>query len=230
MPANSQMVEKFTWIEKSITQSAPENCKITFKYPQFRVTIARVSDSHIKSINKKIFDMAKEETDQFKSEFYSLLHDGSGWTEGTFTGEYKIHLRNSYLVTLSFYTEKYITPSAHPSHSTLPVNYDFYTTKNLELKNIFKKNSDYLNVLSKLCYDYLMATVKNPDKQLIKNGTKPIAANFKKFSITADSLDIVFDEYTVDCYAGGPHTVPIRYSSIESMIDPKSPVSYYASR
>jgi hypothetical protein len=230
LPAHSQLSNQFSWVEKSINQKVTKNCNVNFKYPEFRVAIDKISDKKIRSINKKIFGLAKDETDKFQSEFETLQHSDTAWTEGEFTGEYKIYSRDNYLISLSFYTEKYITPSAHPSHSTLTLNYDFKTTQNLELKNIFKKDSDYLNVLSQLCYEHLIVTVKNPDKKWIRKGTKPIASNFKKFYITPESLDIVFDEYAVDCYAGGPHTVSITYSSIKSLIDPRSPVYYYASR
>ncbi len=229
VPAYSQLTGNFVWVENSIAQKTPNDCSVNFKYPQFRVTINKASDAKIKSINKKIFGLAQNETNKFKSELNALERSNAGWTEGELTNDYKIYLRNNCLVSLSFYIEKYIKPSAHPSHSTLTLNYDFHTAKNLELKNIFKKNSDYLNVLSKLCYDYLIAAVQNPDKKLIKEGTKPVASTFKKFYLTPDSLNIVFDEYAVDCYAGGSHTVPISYGAIKSLIDPRSPVSYYAS-
>ncbi len=229
LPAYSQLTANFTWVEKSINQKVSRNGKVSFKYPEFRVTMDKVSDANIKSINKKIFGLATDETNKFKSEFETLEKSDTGWKDGELTSEYKIYSRNNCLVSLAFYTEKYITPSAHPSHSTLTLNYEFNTAKPLELKNIFQKDSDYLDVLSKLCYDYLLATVKNPDKKWIKDGTKPITANFKKFYITPDSLYIVFDEYTVDCYAGGQHTVPIHYNAVKALIDPKSPVYYYAS-
>ncbi len=229
LPAYSQLTENFNWVEKNIVQNSPKNCSITFKYPQFRVTIDKASDARIASINKKIFVLAKNETNKFTSELDVLKRSNTGWTEGKLTNGYKIYLRNNCLVSLSFYIEKYITPSAHPSHSTLTLNCDFHTAKNLELENIFKRDSNYLDVLSKLCYDYLMATVQNPDKKWIKEGTKPVVSAFKKFYLTPDSLNIVFDEYAVDCYAGGPHKVSIPYSSIKSLIDPRSPVYYYAS-
>ena len=229
LPAHSQLTKRFTWVEKSINQKVTKNCSVAFKYPEFRVTIDKIADLKIKSINKKIFGLAKDETNKFKSEFETLQRSNADWTEGEFISEYNIYSRDNRVVSLSFYTEKYIAPSAHPSHSTLVLNYDFNTTKNLELKNIFNKDSDYLNVLSKLCRDHLIITIKNPDKRMITEGTRPIASNFKKFYITPESLDIVFDEYAVDCYAGGPHTVPIPYSSIQSLIDPKSPINYYAS-
>ena len=228
LPVYSQLTGDFSWVEKDIVQNMPKGSS-TFKYPQFRVTINKASDAKVESINKQIFALAKNETNKFKSELDALERSNTKWTEGELTNEYNIYLRNNCLVSLSFYIEKYITPSAHPSHSTLTLNYEFYTAKNLELKNIFKRDSDYLNVLSKLCYDHLIATIQNPDKKWIKEGTKSVASTFKKFYLTPDSLNIVFDEYAVDCYAGGPHKVSIPYRSIKSLIDPKSPVYYYAS-
>ncbi len=229
LPAYSQLTEKFTWVEKSIIEKVPERYSIDFKYPLFRVRMDKVSNARIKTINKKIVDLANDQTNKFKSEFATLQRSDAGWKEGTFTSEYKIYSRNNCIVSLVFNTEKYIAPSAHPSHSTLPLNYEFYTAKPLELKNIFKKDSNYLNTLSKLCYDYLIATVQNPDKNWIKKGTAPIASNFKTFYITPESFNVVFDEYAVDCYAGGSHTVPIQYRDIILLIDPSSPVHYYAS-
>ena len=209
LPAHSQLTQNFTWVEKSIDEKVSKNCSVTFKYPEFRVTMDKVSDAHIRYINKQIVSLAKDETNKFKSEFETLEQSRTDWTNGELTNKYKIYSRNNCIVSLSFYIEKYIAPSAHPSHSTLTLNYDFSRGKNLELKNIFQKDSNYLDILSKRCYDYLLATVQNPDKKWIKEGTKPIAANFKKFYITPDSLCIVFNEYAVDCYAGGQHTVPM---------------------
>jgi hypothetical protein len=229
LPAYSQVTRNFAWVERTVVQKMPNSCSVNFKYPQFTVKIDKASDAKVESINKKIFDLANNETNKFKSELNILERSDRGWTESELTSGYKVYLRNNCLVSLSFCIEKYIKPSAHPSHSTLTLNCDFKTAKSIELKNIFKKDSNYLNVLSKLCYDYLIATVQNPDKKWIAEGTKPIASTFKKFYLTPDSLNIVFDEYAVDCYAGGPHTVTIPYSSIKSLIDPRSPVDYYAS-
>jgi hypothetical protein len=228
LPADSQLTADFHWVEKRLVQKLPKSCSVNFKYPQFTVKISKAADARTASINKKIFNIAKDEANKFESELDTLESSNTEWTGGELTDEYRIYLRNNCLVSLSFYIEKYIEPSAHPSHSTLTVNYEFYSAKNLELKDLFKKDSNYLDVLSKLCYDYLVATLQNADKKLITKGTEPIASNFKNFYLTPDSLNIVFDEYSVDCYAGGAHTVPIQYSSIKSLINPKSPVNYYA--
>jgi hypothetical protein len=230
LSGNAQGIQKFTWVEKSIDEKVTKNCNVDFKYPQFRVTSDKSADANLATINKNVLTVAKEQAKKFKAEFSTLTKDKIGWTEGTLTSEYQIHLANKNIVSLSIVTTKFIEHSAHPSHSTITLNYDFNTTKNIELKNIFKNDSKYLNVLSEACRRYLQLQVTNPNEKWIKQGTEPIAANFKKFYLTHDAFNVIFDEYTVDCYAGGPHTVPVSYSALIDFINPKNPVYIYADR
>lgn len=117
---------------------------------------------------------------------------------------------------------------AHGYENEISFNYDVKNHKNIELKDLFPNNPQYLTYLSTVSRDYLkkqFATVseeekKNSDPKVIKeyidnivsmieSGTEPKEENFSTFTFTPDKIKIYFAQYQVGPYVIGMPEIEI---------------------
>jgi Protein of unknown function (DUF3298)/Deacetylase PdaC len=108
---------------------------------------------------------------------------------------------------------------AHGSQMSTTVNYDLKNNRELELKDVFEPNSDYLKMIS----DYSIADLKKllgetGDNELVSEGAGAKAENFRSWNLTKKGLMITFDAYQVASYADGPQTVIIPYSKLKPIL------------
>lgn len=114
------------------------------------------------------------------------------------------------------------TGGAHGYENNVSYNFDIKKQKNIELKDIFSSNFDYLNYLSVKSREYLKSQfakiseedMKNSDPQALKEyidnmnsmideGTLPKEENFGIFTFTPDKIKIYFAQYQVGPYVIG---------------------------
>lgn len=126
------------------------------------------------------------------------------------------------LISVRFSSEGYQAGSAHPYHLKHVINFDLGSGHVLTLNELFKPHSHYLDSFSKYSYQILNAKLK--DKLMIKDGTKPVAKNFKNWNLESDSIVITFDEYQVAPYYLGPQEVEIPLKDLAHLISPKAPI------
>ncbi|MGD9406435.1 MAG: RsiV family protein, partial [Anaerolineae bacterium] len=127
------------------------------------------------------------------------------------------------LVSVLFYVDGYVIGAAHPFHYSHSLNHELGETSMLELADLFRPASDYLEVMSRYCLDDL-------ERQGVlewEEGALPQAENFQRWNITPEGLLISFDEYTIAPYAAGPHEVLIPYTVLEPFADPEGPLGRF---
>jgi hypothetical protein len=124
----------------------------------------------------------------------------------------------SVLMRVSFYS----AGAAHPGSYSRVINYDLRASKMLALQDLFKPNSNYLEVISAACLDDLKTrgVLGWEDRAL------PKPENYQAWNITPDGLLITFDEYQVAPYASGPQSVTIAYEKLNAIIRPDGPLSF----
>ena len=127
------------------------------------------------------------------------------------------------LVSVLFYVDGYVIGAAHPFHYSHSLNYELGETHMLQLADLFRPTSNYLEVMSRSCLDDL-------ERQGVlewEEGALPQAENFQRWNITPEGLLISFDEYTIAPYAAGPHEVLIPYTVLEPVADPEGPLGRF---
>ena len=127
------------------------------------------------------------------------------------------------LVSVLFYVDGYVMGAAHPFHYSHSLNYELGETRMLELADLFRPGSNYLEVMSRYCLDDLQ-------RQGVlewEEGALPQAENFQRWNIMPEGLLISFDEYTVAPYAAGPHEVLIPYTVLEPVTAPEGPLARF---
>jgi hypothetical protein len=118
---------------------------------------------------------------------------------------------------------------AHGYENNISFNYDVKNQKNIELKDLFPNNTEYLNYLSTESRNFLekqdFANVSEEDKKnstpeaikqfldsitsSIEMGTEPKIENFSVFTFTPDKVKIYFGQYQVGPYVIGMPEVEI---------------------
>lgn len=132
------------------------------------------------------------------------------------------------LVSVLFYLTGYSTPSAHGYHYPVTFNFDMKAGRKLELKDLFKPGSRYLEALSRAC-------VEDLDRQFspgyaTRGGVRPEAKadSFRSWVFTPDGLVLIFDEYQLVSYSEGEPKVLITFDRLREIMRPEGALAALA--
>ncbi len=153
-----------------------------------------------------------------------------------FTISHKVSLYTREILSLEFEVFSYGMGAAHPRHRTQTLNFRLRPSLQLEITDIFKRSSNYLQVLSGMCSDDLFrqkskrysdskesADLRSNDLDdwilsQIRGGADPEISNLEHLSLKQYGVVIHFDEYQVGCYAEGKYEVSIPLFRVESVM------------
>jgi hypothetical protein len=110
------------------------------------------------------------------------------------------------------------TGGAHPNPWLVSLNFDLEQGRTLELEQMFRPGSGYLETLSRLCREDL-AGRNAPEAE---TGASPAAENFQVWTMSAKGLTIVFPPYQVAPYSEGVMEVAIPWQKLEGLLQPGS--------
>ena len=149
----------------------------------------------------------------------------------TFDAGYSIEYSGPDLISVAFGASQYNAGAAHPMHYSMVLNYDLKTSRTLELSDLFKPRSGYLQVIS----DYAIKALKKElgpesDSEWIATGAGPDSKNYKSWNITRQGLTVTFDPYQVASYAEGEHIVRIPYAALRNVINMDGPLGPLANK
>lgn len=95
----------------------------------------------------------------------------------------------------------------------------------LELSNLFKKGSDYINVISGLC---IMELSRQGAREAVSGEIEAFAPDdLRVFTISPRGIEFTFPPYSVDCYANGTYYAIIPYGDLVDVIDPDGPLGRF---
>ncbi len=172
-----------------------------------------VSGSEENAFNSQISALLKS----LKADFLKGATDGSH-PKSTLNTNYTLY-RSTFnqhpVISVLLETESSITGYAHPSHPLASITYDLTQGKVLELNEIFKPDSNYLQTIADYSKKELLErNDANQIKDFITAGTKPMADNFKVWNLTSKGLLITFPEYAVAPYYYGKQQVLIPFTAL----------------
>lgn len=171
-------------------------------------------------IQKYIFDQIKdfkEEAKESKKLLDTVKHPSA------LTFNYETKFSSDKLISVVLTGNTYYTGNAHPLDIYYTLAYDFKNNKELTLKDLFKADSDCLNIISKFCIDYL-SKQEYADSVMINEGTSPKEENYKNFYITKEGIVIIFIPYQVAPYVAGSPQVVIPYDALKDIIKLEGPI------
>lgn len=125
------------------------------------------------------------------------------------------------IVNVEFEVSEYYSGSAHPNHYQYTQNFDILTGQKISLKDVFKADEDYLNLISKTVKPLVLAKVKSLgfDTSMVAEGIKPTADNFQFFHISDNGLVVIFNPYQVAPYVVGTLNITIPWSSFDGHLN-----------
>ena len=134
----------------------------------------------------------------------------------TFLSGYTVRAATEALVSASLQVSQYASGAAHPLPYTVVVNYDLLNGRLLELDDLFRPGSDYIERLAELA----RADLNQRGMLFFEQGVEARAENFRAWAVSPEGLVVIFDVYQVAPYAAGAQEVVIPFEQIEAMINP----------
>ena len=184
-------------------------------------------------INTAINGFIQEQVNEFKAsakEFFEGPPPPGGFSSWKYelNIDYEVNRPSKDFVCFKFDINLY-TGGANMIRFIKTYTFNFETGKELVLADIFKPESDYLNIISGLSIKQL--TEKIFDSGLIektsfaedwvKTGAGPTEKNFSNFSFTDNSVIFYFEKYQVVAGAFGPQQVEIPFEQLKAVLNPE---------
>jgi hypothetical protein len=228
-------VDSAIYKESGIVNKYPY--KLNLKYPKFDFGPEALMGLRgvAGDMNTYIDTLEKSWIKGFKENLNYFTYD-TAFNEMTseLVTDYKTaYLMNSFVsVELSCY--EFIAGTAHPNYFTQTYNYDFNAGV-LSFADLFKKDStnkdSYLKFVSDYCRKTLIEQQKeagaDPVSDMIDEGTKPVADNYKNFLVDDKGITIIFNPYQAGPYAVGEQRVFIPKIDISGYINTGGPLSFW---
>ena len=221
-------------VELTAKQIKESNKKLMYEiaaqYPQF----SGGSNPNFEKFNQLVRGVVTKEVSQFKKDVQP--EEGEERPEGSMGSDisigYEVALAQDDLVSVQFDVGSYFQGAAHPNSYTEVVNYDLKNGKQLNLSDLFKPGSKFLQVIA----TYAIADLKKQSQEkgselpddLIQSGAGASAKNYRSWKITRKGLGINFDPYQVGPYAAGAHYVLVPYATLKEVINPEGPIGQFA--
>jgi hypothetical protein len=193
-------------------KSAQLRYEIDVSYPE----IVGTNDPELRKLNQRMKRLA---TEQYQWLMNPLRGDLQHYKEtfpdvfNSMSFDYEISLATDPLLSIYFVGYSYGIGAAHSVQYSFTVNYDLTLRKELQLSDIFKPGSRYLEIIDRYCREEL-------SKRLGGNiFLSPGMRNFKSWNITPVGIRFNFDACTIRACADGNQTVEIPFSYLEPWLN-----------
>ena len=216
-------------VAKSIKENNKQlNYEIDVQYPQ----ITGGANPNFEKFNQLVRALVTKKVAEFKKDVQPKEGDEPP-PEGSMGSDigigYEVALARDDLISVEFDVGSYYQGAAHPNTYTETVNYDLKNGKQINLSDLFKPGSKYLQTLAQYCMADLKKQSKAKDDMLpddeIQSGAGPSAKNYRSWKITKKGLGINFDAYQVGPYAAGPQYVLVPYANLKDVINTEGPIA-----
>ena len=193
---------------------------ITAQTPKFSGS----EDERVQTFNQAVSGLVQAEIDYFRKNLLAQMPSVPVSAGSFFQAQYSVIFQNGNLWSLKFDFSGYADGAAHPYHYSLTYSYDLERGKKLSLGELLRKDSEYLEVISRIC----IAELSRRDIGFyggFQQGAEPTADNYRNWNMTPEGLVFTFDEYQVAPYAAGPQTVVVPYGELTSLVNPEGPLA-----
>lgn len=137
----------------------------------------------------------------------------SHWAQDSLKVHFKVESNNPQILSLLFNFQTYEGAGDYSSEHIKTLN--FINGHEVKLEHLFKPKSDYLYKIANYCYKNLLKK-EIPSKQWLKNNSRPIKANYKKWYFNKKGMVFVFNATQVSKSLSIPISVTIPYTTLKS--------------
>lgn len=226
-PPKTENLSVKSEIKNISEKSAQYNYEVNADYPEF--SGLKNIDAQNK-INQDAKNFVIATADKFKEDsktncdFSNLPGPKPEWVCELDVAFDNFNLTNDKI--LSVKIEYYqFTGGAHGGTTYEFLNYNIATGERINWQDVFKKNSDYLRIISEYSKNNLGQQLLKPNEPLsdanwIERGTAPASENYNSnVGFNNDGVAIVFQQYQVAAYAAGPQEVTVPYNQLKDAIE-----------
>ena len=193
--------------------------EVNVTYPQ----ILGSEDRHIRKLNQRLEQVAIEQYQWLLTPSKKdLQYYRTGPHPEAFNSldlDYRVVLATDSVLSIYFNAYSYGIGAAHSVQYSFVINYDLLSGKELKLARLFKRNSKYLEFISRYCSDKV--SIEIPPGALFADELAPINANFESWNLTRDGIRFNFDACKLSGCAAGEHTVEIPYGEMKTILNTK---------
>ncbi len=208
----------------NINENNPEdNYNIDGMYPAIKGPSGSTADKFDDEVKAFVERLSSDFIKEVKKANEELAQD---FPEGMkFTNELNINGSPQMIgskISSVLFLNYYFTGGAHGMTISNPLNYDMKTLKMLELKDIFKSDSEYLQKLSDYCRADLQKQLKETESvsndEMFEDGIAPVYENYSNFVLLKNDIVIIFGQYQIAPYAAGMFGVRIPYKELDAYL------------
>lgn len=128
--------------------------------------------------------------------------------------KYSVEYVSDDLLSIAFHEYWSAVGAAHPGESYYAFNYNRKTNQTLELRELFKRDTKYLEILAKRCNNTLI-----DQTGYLPEGLTPERKNFTKWHLMKDYLCLDFDRCIFLPCAPGEQIVAIPYAELRDILN-----------
>lgn len=211
--------------ETSAINEDGENLNYTVGALYPKIILKNKNDQNEKKAERANFvieDHLKKMIEDFKETVRGIKIDGA--TKHVFYGEYYFNHLDPDFFSLKFNISEYISGAAHPTNYVSILNYNLKEDKEINFKDIFKNDADYLTAVSTISVAKLLQKSQDDPSSVdwIKKGAAPEGENYANFGLNKRGIVIYFNPYQVGPYAAGIQEIEIPYADLISYLNPNS--------
>ena len=192
--------------------------RIKVRYPR----IAELGDSAAESASNRIIRNSVEENVRQFREDAQTATAGDSDIKSEMTMDFQVVRAEKDFTSIRLDQYYFVAGAAHGLPLVTGFNYDFSRRRRLQLADLFRGNSIYLETLSRLAREQLVENLgEYYDEDFAAGGTEPKAENFAEFLLPADQLKIIFNVYQVAPYVAGSQEINIPYADLRELWNPE---------
>lgn len=189
----------------AITEEKIQNQCTNVTYPQ-------VSGLKNKDVQNRINDLIKKEV-------YDLIPPEGCDVYAEIYGNYKVGVNRNGILSIKFNVYSIRKHAANGLEAQKSITVNLNTGKNYQLYELFRNNSDYRIVLSRM----IQKMIEERQLPLLKEFTG--ITDYENYYLTDKALVVYFQEITYFPHYAGIQEFPIPYSQIRNLVKSDSPIA-----
>jgi len=190
--------------------------KVDVSYPE----IVGTKDSHIQNLNREIEKLVAHEYQSIVNPSEAELRRYKETFPSGFNSidlNYEVRLATNSVLSIYFCGYEYNIGAAHSAQYSFTVNYDLTQRKKLELSDIFKPKSKYLEFIARHCTEELVSRFVYFSEEL-----SPRTKNFESWNITSSGIRFNFDACTIAACGEGEQEVEIPFTELKPWLNSRT--------
>ena len=206
--------------------------EISIEYPQ----LEGAGGANVVRFNEMIRGEAMKSMRYYRKDFLEGGDETGGSDRSEFDLSYEVGLANNDLISVNFiYYYHYGGAGGHYAFSEA-INYDLRRGQLIKFEELFRTGSGYEKLLSEYALHDLKKQFKeqyNDDTltdETLRTHVENVVGDEKKWTITPDGLDLIFDSMEIGANAAGAMKVIVPYAAIAEVIRSGGPLATFAAR